>query len=276
MDDPNRRGYPGEEHHYSPPPSFPNEKIQHPRFWSPGRSFFITVTTALLAVIIILSIVVVHLQTTFPQTSPQHGALTAPTATSVPQQAKTASTITTPTSASSPTKTSGTLLCQPKASDWPQTSDWQTVGTEYVNKDGNATPIIAPCNIPVSDYSVEAQIRTSQSNFGAIMGVLARVNLEKNAGYKGGISYATFCGENCGQAELDDLLNSQQNMAHFGSLDPNTTYTVKLQVKGTDVTLYVNNNLVLEEHYTSANDAGQVGIECDQACEILQFTVEAQ
>lgn len=52
-------------------------------------------------------------------------------------------------------------------------------------------------------------------------------------------------------------------MAHFGSLDPNTIYTVKLRVKDT------------EEHYTSANDAGQVAIECDQTCEVLQFTVEA-
>ena len=87
---------------------------------------------------------------------------------------------------------------------------------------------------------------------------------------------ASFCGENCGQAELDDLLNSQQNTTHFGSLYTNTVFTVKLQVKGTDVTLYVNNNLVQEQHYTSANDAGKVGIECDQACEVLQFTVVAQ
>jgi hypothetical protein len=108
------------------------------------------------------------------------------------------------------------------------------------------------------------------------MGVLARINLEKMVGYKGGISYATFCGENCGQAELDDILNSQQSFAHFGSLYTNTVYTVRLQVKGTDITFYVNRNLVLEQHYTSANDAGQVGIECDQACEVLQYTVVAQ
>jgi hypothetical protein len=31
-----------------------------------------------------------------------------------------------------------------------------------------------------------------------------------------------------------------------------------------------------EEHYTSANDAGNVGLECDQTCEVLQFTVVAQ
>src|SRR5207247_10026102 len=105
------------------------------------------------------------------------------------------------------------------------------------------------------------------------MGVLARVNQETGAGYKGGISYATFCGENCGQAELYDLLNSQHNTAQIGSLYTNTVYIVKLQVKGTDVTLYVNNSLVLEQHYTSANEAGKVGVECDQVCEVLSFTV---
>ena len=124
------------------------------------------------------------------------------------------------TSVPTPTSlpTTGTVLCQPKASDWPPTSDWQTVGAEYANKDENSTPIIAPCNIPVSDYYVEVQIRTSQSSFGAFMGVLARLNLEKKVGYKGGISYATFCGENCGQAELDNLLNSLRNTANFGTI----------------------------------------------------------
>jgi hypothetical protein len=108
------------------------------------------------------------------------------------------------------------------------------------------------------------------------MGVLARVNLETKAGYKAGIYYGTFCGENCGQAELDDILNSQHPTAQFGSLFGNTVYTVRLKVKGTDVTMSVNGSPVLEQHYTSANDAGQAGIECDQSCEVLNFTVVAQ
>ena len=196
------------------------------------------------------------------------------TSTPILSPVPTATPIPTPTP--TPLPGPGTVLCQPKASDWPQTNDWQTVGTEYVNKDGNTTPVFAPCNIPVSDYYVEAQIRTSQTSFGAFMGVLARLNLEKKVGYKGGIFYATFCGENCGDAELYNLLNSQSNTAKFGTFPPNTIATVKLQVKGTDVTIYVNDNLVVEEHYTSANDVGKVGLECDQACEVLQFTVVAQ
>ena len=192
------------------------------------------------------------------------------------QPTLTVNSLSTPTSTATSLPTPGTVLCQPKAGDWPQTSDWEAVNAEYVNKDGNATPIIAPCDISVSDYAVEAKIRTSRNDyFDATMGVLARVNPETGAGYKGGISYTTFCGENCGQAELYDLLNSQHNTAQIGSLYTNTVYTVKLQVKGTDVTLYVNKNLVLEQHYTSANDAGKVGVECDQVCEVLQFTVVA-
>jgi len=203
-------------------------------------------------------------------------AVSQSTSTSNPVLNPAPSPTPTPSPTATPLPEPGTVLCQPKASDWPQTSDWQTVGMEYVNKDGNSTPVIAPCNISVSDYYVEAQIRSSQSSFDPLMGVLARMNLQNNSGYKGGIYHGTFCGDSCGQAELDDLLNSQSNTAQFGSFYTNTVYTVKLRVKGTDVSLSVNNNLVLEQHYTSANNPGQVGLECAQACEVLQFTVVAQ
>lgn len=277
MDDPNFSGHPGEEDHYSQSPYSQTGKIKPPTFRSSGRRLlpiFIGITTILLVIVIIFGVVIIHLLAASSQNSPQPAVLATPATGTTPSQAGTTASAPTLTPTSPPTV--GTVLCQPKASDWPQTSDWQTVGAEYVNKNGNSTPVIAPCNISVSDYYVEAQIRTSESNFGAFMGVLARLNLEKKVGYKGGISYATFCGKDCGQAELDDILNSQRNIANFGTLSANTVYNVKLQVKGTDVTIYVNNNLVVEQHYTSANDAGQVGLECDQACEILQFTVVAQ
>jgi hypothetical protein len=275
MDEHNFPDHPGEEHHYSPPPYSQTGKIKP----ATARHLLpiLTGSTAILLVVVItLVLVVAHLLTTPPQSSPQPVAVATPTTQTTPLQTGATPTTSVPTPTPTVLPTIGTVLCQPKASDWPQTNDWQTVGTEYVNKDGNATPVIAPCNIPVSDYYVEAQIRTSQTNFSAFMGVLARLNLEKNVGYKGGIFYATFCGENCGDAELDDILNSQNNTAQFGTFPPNTIATVKLQVKGTDVTVYVNDNLVIEEHYTSANDAGNVGLECDQTCEVLQFTVVAQ
>ncbi len=281
MDEQNSRKYHGEEDYYS---RHDKLKPSTSRLSQRLILIFISITTVLLVIVIVFGVIIVHLLTSPSQNSSQSVTLSTP----IPPTASlnggatptvvvpTPSPVATPVPTATSLPTVGTVLCQPKASDWPQTSDWQTVGTEYVNKDGNSTPVIASCNISVSNYYVEAKIRTSQSNFGALMGVLARLSLEKKTGYKGGISYATFCGENCGQAELDDLLNSQQAMAHFGSLYTNTAYTVKLQVKGTDVTLYVNSNLVQEQHYTSANDAGQVGIECDQACEVLQFTVVAQ
>jgi hypothetical protein len=281
MDEQNHPNHPGEEPYYSQPPGTQAGKITGPGSRSQSQRLlrvFIGIIAILLVVVIVFGFVIVRLLTTSSQNVTTDVVLATPTTGTIPSQA--GATTTTSAPASSPTPASppaiGTVLCQPKASDWPQTSDWQTVGTEYVHKNGNSIPVIAPCKIPVSDYYVEANIRTSQKDYGALMGVLVRLNLEKKVGYKGGISYATFCGENCGQAELDDILNSQRNTANFGTLSPNTVYTVKLQMKGTDVTLYVNNNLVIEQHYTSANDAGQVGLECDQTCEVLQFTVVAQ
>jgi hypothetical protein len=277
MDEQNFPNHLGEEHHYHPPPYSPTGKVKPPPFWSSSRRLLpiFMVSTAILLVVVIVLVFFVHPSTTPPSNSTQPAVLAAPTTGTAPSQVGTTPTTSVPTPTPTVLPTSGKVLCQPKASDWPQTNDWQTVGTEYVNKDGNSTPIIAPCNIPVSDYYVEVQIRTSQKGY-EFMGVLARLNLEKKVGYKGGISYATLCGENCAEAELDDLLNSQRNTEKFGTFPPNTIATVKLQVKGTDVTVYVNNNLVVEEHYTSANDPGKVGLECDQTCEILQFTVVAQ
>jgi hypothetical protein len=280
MDDQNPPGHPGEEHHYQTPYSQtgkvtgPGSQLQTQRL----LRVFIGIATILLVVVIVFGFVIVRQLMVPSPNTPSTGVLATSTTANGPSRSGVTPTASaaTPSSTSTSLITIGTVLCQPKASDWPQTNDWQTVGTEYVNKDGNSTPIVAPCNIPVSDYYVEVQIRTSQSSFGTFMGVLARLNQEKKVGYKGGIFYGTFCGENCGEAELDDLLNSQRNTAKFGTFPPNTIATVKLQVKGTDITLYVNNNLVVEEHYTSANDAGKVGLECDQTCEVLQFTVVAQ
>ena len=163
----------------------------------------------------------------------------------------------------------GTILCQPNASDWPQTNDWQTVDDEYVNRNGNSTPIVAPCNITVRDYSVEAKMRTADSG-NSFMGIFARLKLENNIGYKGGIN-ASY-----DEANLYDLLNSLRATVSLGSLDTYTVYSIKMQVVGTSVALYVNDKLMAKKHYTSANDPGTVAIECNSTCELLQFTVVAQ
>ena len=199
-------------------------------------------------------------------------AAQAPTPTPSPTPVPTPTPIPTPTP--TPLPKPGTVLCQPKADEWPQNGAWQAVGTEYVYKEnGTSPPVVAPCTIPVSDYAVEAQIQTSELT-SSLMWVVARFDPSSGAGYMGGIGVGVLCND-CIHAELNDMLNSQRNTAEFGQFSVNTVYTIKLQVKGTDESLYVNNGLALEEHYTSANDAGQVGVECDQSCAILQFIVVA-
>src|SRR5262249_27996780 len=153
------------------------------------------------------------------------------------------------------TPTVGQVLCHPTGAEWPQSTDWQTVGGEFINKDGNATPVLAPCNLTTSDYYVEAELRPNQAgDVWASMGVLARVEVDLTAGpsltagYKGGFFRQTFCG-GCGHAELDDILNSQQQSAEFGTYIDNAIYKVRLVVKGTDQRIYLNGKLVLEEHY---------------------------
>jgi hypothetical protein len=174
-----------------------------------------------------------------------------------------------------PQPSAGAVLCRPTAKDWPQNDDWQTVGAEYVNRNGNASPVIAPCELSTSNYYVEAQIRpNSAGDVWAMVGVLARVSVNMSVGYRGGVYRHTFCG-GCGHAEIDDLLNSQQESVEFGTYADNTIYTIKLVVQGVSQTIYVNNKLVVEQHYTSANDPGRVAVECDRPCEVLSFEVIA-
>ena len=89
------------------------------------------------------------------------------------------------------------------------------------------------------------------------MGIFARLNVENNRGYKGGINFGYW-------AELYDMLNSLEGSASLGNFDIDTVYSIKIQVIGTSIALYINNKLLVKKHYTSANDPGTVGIECNK------------
>jgi hypothetical protein len=172
----------------------------------------------------------------------------------------------------------GEVLCQLKAGDWPQTAEWQTVGDSFVNKSGSDAPMVAASCVPQSrDYYVEAEFRPNSSgDVWAKVGVLGRLSLENNTGYKGLISHGSFCGSDCGKAEIHDISSPGGDSVEFGSYLEDKIYRVRLTMKGTLVSLFVDGALVREQRHTSANDPGRVGVECGRPCEVLSFTVVAQ
>jgi hypothetical protein len=172
----------------------------------------------------------------------------------------------------------GKVLCQLKAGDWPQTAEWQTVGDSFVNRTGADEPMVAAsCAPQVRDYYVEAAFRPNISGDAhAKVGVIGRLNLESKVGYKGSIYRGVFCGNDCGMAQIHDISSPGDNAAKFGSYIADKVYTVRLAMKGTLISLFVNGALVQEQRRTSANDPGRVGVECGRPCEVLSFIVVAQ
>lgn len=275
MDEQNRRNYPGEEHYYSP-----TDKIRPPRFWSSGRSFFLILTTVLLVVVIVLSIVIVHLLTIPPQISSQHQGSTVLTPTSESRQAGTTPTIAPPTAASSPSVTSGTVLCQADWSSgmngWVGASEWKVLNGKLLSDGTNTGPgvsvaptgsnsVMAPCQLSTTNYAVEATMQIVDTPNNCYLAIRGRVQADSSEydGYF--VGYDSYFGDAVIIPFSPSIgFTPIKNTVYSPGL---TEHIYRAEFRDNQITLKIDNHVVLQTIDNKFINTGQVGLE-NGGCQI--------